>query len=84
MIPANTVLQVGPFSGPMQAEIDRRLPNGMYGQLLNAQDSPPAFEYRAILTRSPTIIPISLLEQLPNVEIIANCGVGYDNLPLEY
>lgn len=84
MIPANTVLQVGPFSGPMQAEIDRRLPNGSYGKLLNAQDNPPTGAYRAILTRSPTIIPISLLEQLPNLEIIANCGVGYDNLALEY
>jgi lactate dehydrogenase-like 2-hydroxyacid dehydrogenase len=68
----------------MQAEIDRRLPNGSYGKLLNAQDNPPTGAYRAILTRSPTIIPISLLEQLPNLEIIANCGVGYDNLALEY
>ena len=84
MIPANTVLQVGPFSGPMQAEIDRRLPHGNYGKLLNAQDNPPAGSYRAILTRSPTIIPVSLLEKLGNLEIIANCGVGYDNLPLEY
>lgn len=84
MISVNSVLQVGPFSGPMQAEIDRRIGHGNYGKLLNPLDKPPLGVFKAILTRSPTILPISLLEQLPKLEIIANCGVGYDNLPLDY
>jgi lactate dehydrogenase-like 2-hydroxyacid dehydrogenase len=36
------------------------------------------------LTRSNTLIPESLLRQIPNLKVIACCGVGYDNLPLDY
>jgi lactate dehydrogenase-like 2-hydroxyacid dehydrogenase len=38
----------------------------------------------AILTRSNTLIPENLLRQIPNLKVIACCGVGYDNLPLDY
>lgn len=81
MIPVNSVLQVGSFPEIMQAEVDQRL---KAVRLTNPHDLVPAGAYKAILTRSSTAIPISLLEQLPNLKVIACCGVGYDNLPLDY
>ena len=81
MIPVNSVLQVGSFPEVMQAEINRSLKTV---QLINPHEPAPAGSYEAILTRSNTPIPISLLEQIPNLKVIACCGVGYDNLPLDY
>ena len=81
MIPVNSVLQVGSFPEIMQAEINRSLKTV---HLTNPQESVPAGSYEAILTRSNTPIPVSLLEQIPSLKVIACCGVGYDNLPLDY
>ena len=49
---------------------------------LNA--NPPPGSYESILIRSNTQLPIQLLERLPTVKMVATCGVGYDNLPLDY
>jgi lactate dehydrogenase-like 2-hydroxyacid dehydrogenase len=81
MIPVNSVLQVGSFPEVMQAEINRSLKTV---QLINPHEPVPTGSYEAILTRSNTPIPESLLRQIPNLRVIACCGVGYDNLPLDY
>jgi lactate dehydrogenase-like 2-hydroxyacid dehydrogenase len=81
MIPVNSVLQVGVFPEIMQAEINRSLKTV---HLTNPHEPIPAGSYEAILTRSNTLIPENLLRQIPNLKVIACCGVGYDNLPLDY
>ena len=81
MIPVNSVLQVGQFPEIMQLEIDRRLSTI---KLLDPQGKIPDGSFTAILTRSNTQIPKELLEKMPSVQMVATCGVGYDNLPLGY
>ena len=81
MIPVNSVLQVGSFPEIMQAEVDQHL---KAVRLINPHDPVPTGTFEAILTRSSTTIPIPLLQQIPNLKVIACCGVGYDNLPLDY
>ena len=81
MIPVNSVLQVGQFPEIMQLEIDRRLSTT---KLLDPQGKIPDGSFTAILTRSNTQIPKELLEKMPSVQMVATCGVGYDNLPLGY
>jgi lactate dehydrogenase-like 2-hydroxyacid dehydrogenase len=81
MIPVNSVLQVGQFPAIMQVEIDKRLSTA---KLLDPHGKPPEGGFTALLTRSNTQIPQELLEQLPTLRLIATCGVGYDNLPLDY
>ena len=81
MIPVNSVLQVGQFPEIMQLEIDKRLSTT---KLPDPQGKLPDGNFTAILTRSNTQIPKELLERLPGVQMVATCGVGYDNLPLDY
>ena len=81
MIPVNSVLQVGSFPEIMQAEIDRRIQTA---RLLDPKAATPAGQFQAILVRSNTEVPIQLIEQIPSIRLISTCGVGYDNLPLEY
>ena len=81
MIPVNSVLQVGFFPEIMQLEIDRRLaPISM----LDPKGLVPDRNVKAILTRPSFAINPTLLDQLPEIKMIACCGVGYDNLPLDY
>jgi len=75
------VLQVGYFPEIMQAEIDRRFKPTPY---LDPSATVPAGNFEAILIRSNTKLPQSLVKQLPSVRMVATCGVGYDNLPLDY
>ena len=81
MIPVNSVLQVGQFPEVMQMVIDQRITPGRLSEL-HAEIPPGSFN--SILIRSNTQLPISLLEKLPQVKMVATCGVGYDNLPLDY
>lgn len=81
MIPVNSVLQVGQFPEVMQAAVDRRISPVRFPDL-NADLPPGSFE--SILIRSNTQLPAQLLEKLPTVKMVATCGVGYDNLPLDY
>ena len=81
MIPVNSVLQVGQFPEVMQAAVDRRISPVRFPDL-NANLPPGSFE--SILIRSNTQLPAQLLEKLPTVKMVATCGVGYDNLPLNY
>jgi lactate dehydrogenase-like 2-hydroxyacid dehydrogenase len=81
MIPVNSVLQVGQFPEVMQAAIDRRITPVRFPDL--TANLPPG-SYESILIRSNTQLPAQLLEKLPAVKMVATCGVGYDNLPLDY
>jgi lactate dehydrogenase-like 2-hydroxyacid dehydrogenase len=81
MIPVNSVLQVGQFPEVMQMVIDQRITPVRFANL-NANLPPGSYE--SILIRSNTQLPIQLLEKLPKVKMVATCGVGYDNLPLDY
>jgi len=81
MIPVNSVLQVGQFPEVMQAAIDRRITPVRFPDL-NA--NLPSGSFESILIRSNTQLPAQLLEKLPTVKMVATCGVGYDNLPLDY
>jgi lactate dehydrogenase-like 2-hydroxyacid dehydrogenase len=81
MIPVNSVLQVGFFPEIMQDEVLRRLTPVM---MPDPQGPIPQKDVQAILTRPSYPITPTLLDQLPQVKMIACCGVGYDNLPLDY
>jgi lactate dehydrogenase-like 2-hydroxyacid dehydrogenase len=81
MIPVNSVLQVGQFPEVMQAAVDRRISPVRFPDL-NADL--PSGSFESILIRSNTQLPAQLLEKLPTVKMVATCGVGYDNLPLDY
>ena len=81
MIPVNSVLQVGYFPEIMQAEIDRRFSPTRHP---DASTPPPPGSFAAILVRSNTKLPEALVKQIPTIRLISTCGVGYDNLPLEY
>ena len=81
MIPVNSVLQVGHFPEIMQAEIDRRFTPIHH---LDPNAPAPAGNFQAILIRSNTKLPEALVKQMPNIQMVATCGVGYDNLPLTY
>ena len=81
MIPVNSVLQVGFFPEIMQAEIDRRLTPTRHA---DPSAPPPPGNFEAILVRSNTKLPEALVKQIPSVRLVSTCGVGYDNLPLDY
>ena len=81
MIPVNSVLQVGHFPEIMQAEIDRRFTPIHHP---DPQAPAPAGNFQAILVRSNTKLPEALVKQIPSIRMVATCGVGYDNLPLDY
>ena len=81
MIPVNPVLQVGHFPEIMQAEIDRRFAPIHHP---DPKAPAPAGNFQAILIRSNTKLPEALVKQIPSIRMVATCGVGYDNLPLDY
>jgi lactate dehydrogenase-like 2-hydroxyacid dehydrogenase len=81
MLSENSVLQVGFFTPSMQSAVDQRV---KADKIPDGNTVPKSFHYQTILTTGSTPIPRSLIEQLPKLEMIANCGVGYDNLPLAY
>jgi lactate dehydrogenase-like 2-hydroxyacid dehydrogenase len=81
MIPVNSVLQVGFFPEIMQLEINRRL---LPVPMLDPKGPVPGRNIQAILTRPSFTITPTLLDQLPEIKMIACCGVGYDNLSLDY
>jgi len=75
------VLQAGVFPKIMQLEIDRR---PLSFSMLLSNETAPNQKVEAILTRPTFMITPTLLDQLPEIKMIACCGVGYDNLPMDY
>jgi lactate dehydrogenase-like 2-hydroxyacid dehydrogenase len=48
------------------------------------QDPRLAATIRGIVTRSNYAVPAELIDRLPALRIIATCGVGYDQIPLDH
>lgn len=74
------LLQVGTYAPEHQAQLDAEfMPHSM-----EAVEADPALSrrIRGIVTRSNVTLPASVLERLPQLEIISTFGVGYDGLPL--
>jgi lactate dehydrogenase-like 2-hydroxyacid dehydrogenase len=74
------LLQIGSFPAEVQSQIDAEFDRLGVGEL--ERDPARAGDIRAIVTRSNLEVPASLVERLPNLEIIATNGVGYDRIPL--
>jgi lactate dehydrogenase-like 2-hydroxyacid dehydrogenase len=75
------LLQIGAFPANVQAELDREF----RCHSLSDVESDPALAdaVRGIVTRSNQLVPAEVVGRLPNLGIIATCGVGYDLIPLE-
>lgn len=69
----NSILQTAQWPAAMQAEIDSRL----------TTLKEPSPEVTGILTRSNAKLAPELIRSLPNLKVIATCGVGYDGIPLD-
>lgn len=73
-------LQIGVFPTEHQAVIDREL--DCYTEQDIRHDALLKERIQAILMRSNYAVPVSLLDELPNLKVIATSGVGYDGIPL--
>lgn len=76
------ILQVGDFPALMQAEIAMRA-NAWTEQDI-AIDRELKQQVQAIITRSNVPVGKALIRSLPNLRIIATCGVGYDLIPVDF
>ncbi len=74
------LLQIGSFPPEVQAQIDAEFARVDLADV--ERDPARADAVRAIVTRSNLEVPAALVERLPNLEIIATNGVGYDLIPL--
>lgn len=74
------LLQVGSFPPEVQARLDAEF-TCLQAEHLE-RDPACAARVRGIVTRSNQHVPAELVERLPNLEIIATNGVGYDLIPL--
>ncbi len=74
------LLQIGSFPPEIQSQIDAEF--ARLGADDIERDPARAADIRAIVTRSNLEVPAALVERLPNLEIIATNGVGYDLIPL--
>jgi lactate dehydrogenase-like 2-hydroxyacid dehydrogenase len=75
------LLQIGTFPRPAQDIID----NEFRCHSLEAIERDEALRasVRGIITRSNCVVPAAVIESLPNLGIIATCGVGYDLIPVD-
>jgi lactate dehydrogenase-like 2-hydroxyacid dehydrogenase len=78
------LLQIGSFPPEVQSQIDAEFERLGADALETELERDPAraADIRAIVTRSNLEVPAALVERLPNLEIIATNGVGYDLIPL--
>ncbi|CAM5199192.1 Gluconate 2-dehydrogenase OS=Castellaniella defragrans OX=75697 GN=HNR28_002466 PE=3 SV=1 [Castellaniella defragrans] len=74
------LLQIGPFPSFTQAQIDAQFHCHSLAQLGAHPDLAPRI--RGIITRSNQRVPEDTVRTLPNLGIIATCGVGYDQIPI--
>ena len=74
------LLKIGSFPPEVQSQIDAEFARVDMADV--ERDPSQADAIRAIVTRSNLEVPASLVERLPNLEIIATNGVGYDLIPL--
>jgi len=78
------LLQIGSFPPEVQARLDAEFTCLQVEDLEreSARDAACVARVRGIVTRSNQHVPAELVERLPNLEIIATNGVGYDLIPL--
>ncbi len=67
------IFQTGQWPAAMQAEVDLRIKTVRE----------PNADIEGILMRSAYKLDTTLIESLPNLRVIATCGVGVDGIPLE-
>ncbi len=75
------LLQIGTFPVIAQSLIDREF--RCHGRQALQQDDALRNRVRGIITRSNFAVPGDVIAGLPNLGIIAICGVGYDLVALE-
>jgi len=75
------LLQIGTFPPEVQSQIDAEFRCLRIDDL--ERDPALAASVRGVATRSNLEVPAALVERLPNLEIIATFGVGYDKIPLD-
>jgi len=75
------LLQIGTFPALAQNLIDTEFRCRRLEQL--ERDDALRTAVRGIITRSNFEVPKDLIARLPNLGIIATCGVGYDLIPLD-
>ncbi|MDB5824241.1 MAG: hydroxyacid dehydrogenase [Herminiimonas sp.] len=73
------ILQVGAFPPPLQAMVDAEFECHSEAELAGNDGLRNAI--RGIITRSAVKVPATLVESLPNLQIISTSGVGYDLIP---
>ncbi|WP_332848813.1 2-hydroxyacid dehydrogenase [Massilia sp. S19_KUP03_FR1] len=74
------LLQVGAYAPAHQAQLDAEFSS----HSLEAVEADPALagRIRGLVTRSNVTLAADVLARLPQLEIVATFGVGYDGLPL--
>lgn len=75
------LLLIGKFPPLAQALIDAEFRCRSLEAL--EHDDALRMSLRGVITRSNFAVPAEVIERLPNLGIIATCGVGYDLIPLE-
>lgn len=75
------LLLIGTFPALAQNLIDREF--RCHSLEAVEQDNTLRSAIRAIITRSNYAVPAAVIERLPNLGLIATCGVGYDLIPLD-
>lgn len=75
------LLQIGTFPALAQNLIDTEFQCHSLARLEN--DAALRAGVRGIITRSNFAVPKEVIAALPNLGIIATCGVGYDLIPLD-
>lgn len=74
------LLQIGEFPPVLQAMIDERYQCHHPADL--EHDAGLRARVRGIITRSNYEVPEDIIRALPNLGVIATCGVGHDGIPL--
>lgn len=74
------IVKIGTFPPALQAQIDREFRCVDLQTALS--DDALRTTVRAIITRSSCQVPMTPIEQLPALRIIATSGVGYDGIPV--
>ena len=76
------ILQIGFFPHAMQQEIDAQMTCWKEQEL---NDNPAlTHQIQAIITRSNYTVTMDIIKRLPNLQIIATCGAGYDQIPVDF
>ena len=75
------LLQIGAFPALAQKLIDTEFRCHSLAEI--ERDDALKNSVRGIITRSNFPVPHEVIESLPNLGIIATCGVGYDLIPLD-